>query len=205
MPQRSDDRALEGPQVADHILPDLLAPGLRVVFCGTAAGDESARIGAPYAGPGNRFWWVLHEVGLTPRILQPVEFRELLDLGIGLTDVAKHAVGRDSALVAADFDGAAVIEKVERFEPGALAFVGKRAALEVLGGSPDYGRQVPTIGSSAVWVLPSTSGAARGSWDIGPWQDLAAAISDERRPGIPRTSSHPPRSSVRPSHPRGRG
>ena len=94
----ADDRPLEGPQVAGHILPDVLAPGLRVVFCGTAAGEEAARVGAPYAGPGNRFWWVLHEVGLTPRELRPVEFRELLAWGIGLTDVAKHAVGGDSAL-----------------------------------------------------------------------------------------------------------
>jgi TDG/mug DNA glycosylase family protein len=194
VPQRSDDRALEGPQVADHILPDLLAPGLRVVFCGTAAGDESARIGAPYAGPGNRFWWVLHEVGLTPRTLRPIEFRALLDLGIGLTDVAKHAVGRDSALMPSDFDGAAVIEKVERFKPGALAFVGKCAAREVLGRKPGrYGEQDVTVGVSRVWILPSTSGAARGSWDIGPWQDLArtmanGSISDGRRPGSPRTS-----------------
>ena len=206
MPQRADDRPLEGPQVADHILPDLLAPGLRVVFCGTAAGDESARIRAPYAGPGNRFWWVLHEIGLAPRTLRPREFRELLDLGIGLTDVAKHAVGRDSALVPSDFDGAAVIEKVERFLPGALAFVGKRAAREVLGRKTvGYGEQDVTVGVSPVWILPSTSGAARGSWDIGHWQDLAAAISDGRTPGSPRTSSHPRRSAVHSNHPPGRG
>jgi TDG/mug DNA glycosylase family protein len=206
VPQRADDRAVEGPQVADHILPDLLAPGLRVVFCGTAAGDESARIGAPYAGPGNRFWWVLHEVGLTPRTLRPLEFRELLGLGIGLTDVAKHAIGRDSALGPPDFDGAAVIDKTERFAPRVLAFVGKRAALEVLGRKPGgYGEQDVTVGVSRVWILPSTSGAARGSWDIGPWQGLAAVISDERRPGSPRTSWRPPRSAVQSRTPRGRG
>ena len=155
----------------------MLAPGLRVVFCGTAAGEVAARVGAPYAGPGNRFYWVLHAVGLTPRELRPVEFGELREFGIGLTDAAKHAVGRDSRLVAADFDGAAVIEKAERFEPRVLAFVGKRAAREVLGKAPvRYGRQEVTIGSSQTWVLPSTSGAARAFWDIGPWRDLAAAV-----------------------------
>jgi TDG/mug DNA glycosylase family protein len=155
----------------------VLAPGLRVVFCGTAAGEVAARVGAPYAGPGNRFWWVLHEVGLTPRELGPLEFRTLPEFGIGLTDVAKHAIGGDSTLVAADFDAAAVIEKVSRYEPGVLAFVGKRAAREVLGRNPGgYGEQDVTFDVTRVWVLPSTSGAARGFWDVGPWRALAAAL-----------------------------
>lgn len=156
----------------------MLAPGLRVVFCGTAAGEVAARVGAPYAGPGNRFWWVLHEVGLTPRELEPLEFRELPRFGIGLTDVAKHAVGGDSILRAADFDGAAVVQKVERYRPGVLAFVGKRAAREVLRRNPaGYGEQEPTIAETRVWVVPSTSGAARGFWDVGPWRDLARTLS----------------------------
>ena len=92
--------------------------------------------------------------------------------------MAKYAVGRDDKLTAADFDGAAVIEKVERFAPRVLAFVGKRAALEVLGRKPGgYGEQELLIGSSRVWVLPSTSGAARGFWDVGPWQGLARTLS----------------------------
>ena len=177
MPQRTDDRPLQGAQVAGHILPDVLAPGLRVVFCGTAAGEVAARVGAPYAGPGNRFYWVLQEVGLTPRELAPLEFRELPRYGIGLTDVAKRAVGGDSILRAADFDGAAVVGKVERYRPGVLAFVGKRAAREVLQTNPvDYGEQDVTIEVTRVWVVPSTSGAARGFWDLEPWRDLAHAV-----------------------------
>jgi TDG/mug DNA glycosylase family protein len=149
------------------------------VFCGTAAADESARRRAPYAGPGNRFWWVLHEVGLTPRQQRPEEFHELMRFGIGLTDVAKGAVGRDSRLARADFDAAAVIEKVERFAPRVLAFVGKRAAREVTGRKPSrYGEQDVAVGVSRVWILPSTSGAARGFWDVGPWRELAAKLSD---------------------------
>ena len=155
----------------------MLAPGLRVVFCGTAAGEVAARVGAPYAGPGNRFWSVLHEVGLTPRELHPLEFRRLLEFRIGLTDVAKHAVGRDDVLVASDFDPAAVVAKVERFAPRVLAFVGKRAAREVLGQPGGYGDQHVTIAATSVWILPSTSGAARGFWDVGPWRDLGAAAS----------------------------
>jgi double-stranded uracil-DNA glycosylase len=143
------------------------------VFCGTAAGAVAARVGAPYAGPGNRFWWVLHEVGLTPRRLAPAEFRSLPRYGIGLTDVAKFTSGSDASLARTDFDPAAVIEKVERYRPRILAFVGKRAALEVLGGRVGYGHQGIRIGVSDVWVVPSTSGAARGSWDIRPWRELA--------------------------------
>ena len=177
----------------------MLAPGLRVVFCGTAAGEVAARVGAPYAGPGNRFWWVLHEVGLTPRELAPLEFRELPRWGIGLTDVAKHAVGGDSILKAADFDAPAVIEKVRRFAPGVLAFVGKRAAREVLGRNPGrYGEQDVTIDGIPVWVLPSTSGAARGFWDVMPWRRLAAALRGPDSGAQARTSA----SWVRQVHPK---
>jgi TDG/mug DNA glycosylase family protein len=133
-------------------------------------------VGAPYAGPGNRFWWVLHEVGLTPRELAPAEFRMLPRYGIGLTDVAKHASGSDASLARSDFHPAAVIAKIERSAPRVLAFVGKRAAQEVLGGRVAYGLQPRSIGASDVWVVPSTSGAARGAWDLEPWRALARAV-----------------------------
>ena len=149
------------------------------MFCGTAAGAVAARVGAPYAGPGNRFWWVLHEVGLTPRELAPAEFRELPRYGIGLTDVAKYTSGPDASLARTDFDAAAVIEKVKGCAPLILAFVGKRAAQEVLGGRVEYGRWDDSIGASEVWVVPSTSGAARGAWDLEPWRELAARVSSQ--------------------------
>ena len=69
------------------ILPDVLVPGMRVVFCGTAPGTASARAGAYYAGAGNRFWTALHEVGLTPVLLRPTEFARLADFDLGLTDI----------------------------------------------------------------------------------------------------------------------
>ena len=139
-------------------------------------------MGAPYAGPGNRFWWVLHEAGLTPRELEPREFRDLPRYGIGLTDVAKYTSGSDSSLARSDFDPAAVAAKVERYAPGILAFVGKRAAREVLGGRVGYGPQVVRIGVSDVWVVPSTSGAARGAWDTRAVAGaLASAVGPSRR------------------------
>jgi TDG/mug DNA glycosylase family protein len=155
----------------------VLEPGLRVVFCGSAAGAVAARVGAPYAGPGNRFWWVLHEVGLTPRELAPAEFRTLPRYGIGLTDAAKFTSGPDASLARTDFDAQAVREKVERCAPRILAFVGKRSAQEVLGDAAGYGRQRARIGTSDVWVVPSTSGAARGAWDLAPWHALARSLA----------------------------
>jgi double-stranded uracil-DNA glycosylase len=135
----------------------------------------AARVGAPYAGPGNRFWWVLHETGLTPRLLRAQEFRDLPRYGIGLTDVAKFASGSDSSLARGDFDPAAVVEKVERYAPRVLAFVGKRAAREVLGRPVVCGPQGMRIGVSDAWVVPSTSGAARGAWNLAPWRALSTA------------------------------
>jgi TDG/mug DNA glycosylase family protein len=83
-----------------HVLPDLLKPGLRIVFCGTAAGNVSAARGAYYAHPQNRFWAALHAFGLTPRKLRPEDYAELSQWGLGLTDIAKHVSGVDRELPA---------------------------------------------------------------------------------------------------------
>ncbi len=162
-----------------EVLPDLLHPGLHLVFCGTAAGAVSARLGAYYAGPGNRFWPTLHATGLTPRLLSPAEFPLLLQWGIGLTDLAKRASGADADLPPGSFDPAGLRARLARFRPANLAFTGKRAAAEFLGrpsASLGYGVQEPLPGLPALWVLPSPSGAARGHWDIAPWQALAEAV-----------------------------
>lgn len=158
------------------ILPDVLAPGLRVVFCGTAPGTRSAREGAYYAHPGNHFWRTLFAVGLTPRLLAPAEFREALQFGIGLTDVAKHHFGSDAELPRAAFDAASLHRKLARFQPDIVAFTSKNAARAGLGiGSRDlpYGPQDVRIAHSRVFVLTSPSGQARGFWDVGPWRGLA--------------------------------
>ena len=100
------------------LLPDVLGPGLRVVFCGTAASAVSAQVGAPYAGPGNYFWPTLHEVGLTPRRLEPPEFQEVLQWGIGLTDLCKTRSGSDQEIGSGGFDIPGLIAKLEGAPPG---------------------------------------------------------------------------------------
>jgi len=159
------------------VLPDLLRPGLRLVFCGTAAGHVSARRGAYYAGPGNRFWPMLAATGLTPRLFRPEEFPSLIELGIGLTDIAKSASGPDRAIPIRAEDAAELGAKIEAHGPAILAFNGKCAAGRFFGTRTAYGWQAATIGRTRLFVLPSTSGAARGFWDEAPWRELAAAAA----------------------------
>ena len=162
------------------VLPDVLGPGLRVVFCGSAAGAASARAGAYYAGPGNRFWPTLYRVGLTPRILAPSEFGSVLRYGIGLTDICKTESGADSGLSGKADDAAALTAKIVRYRPAVLAFNGKRAARVFLDAATiDYGEQPKRIGETLIHVLPSTSGAARRWWDEAFWRRVARAARGE--------------------------
>ncbi len=161
-------------------LPDLLGPELDLVICGSAAGRASAQAGAYYAGPGNKFWRILHEVGLTPCRLAAREFASLLEHGIGLTDLAKVYSGGDAGLRAGDDDIAGLREKILHYRPAHLAFNGKRAAAAVLARAVGYGPQPETIGAARLVVLPSTAGAANGYWDPAPWHELGQVLG--RRP-----------------------
>lgn len=161
------------------ILPDLLAPNLKLVFCGTAASNISAQRGAYYANPQNAFWLTLYKIGLTPHQFKPEEFPKLLKLGIGLTDLAKTAQGMDKDLKHSDFDRAGFEEKILHYQPKILAFTSKKGAevyLQKKGKLLAYGLQSEKIGETALLILPSPSGAARSSWDISIWQALADAV-----------------------------
>lgn len=155
------------------VLPDILKLGLKVVFCGTAVGDESTRVGAYYAGRGNKFWKVLFRIGLTPRLLDPHEFRTLPEYGIGLTDLVKTRSGSDASISSSDFDVASFHSKIKRLAPIVVAFNGKRAAQEFLDRPVAFGQQPEKIGQTLIFVLPSTSGAAARHWDETPWIELA--------------------------------
>lgn len=161
------------------VLPDLLRPGLRVVFCGTAAGTASAKAGVYYAGSGNAFWRTLHEVGLTPIRLAPPEFQRLAEFGIGLTDICKVRHGSDREVGTGEFDVAGLEARIAAAEPCLFAFNGKNAARGALERNVDCGPQPERIGGVPIWVLPSTSGAARKWWDPEPWRELARAARPE--------------------------
>ena len=159
------------------ILPDVLRRGLRLVVCGSAAGTVSARRGAYYAHPQNRFWGMLHQTGLVPHRLAPEAYRRLPDFGIGLTDVTKEQYGADADLHGGD--APRLRAALARYRPRTLAFNGKRAAHFFLArptGAIDYGRQPDAAGDIAVFVCPSTSPLAVRWWDIAPWQAVADQV-----------------------------
>jgi TDG/mug DNA glycosylase family protein len=159
------------------MLPDVLGPGLRVVFCGTAASSASAARGAYYAGPGNKFWRTLHEIGLTPWRFAPAEFGLVLDYGIGLTDLCKVRAGSDAEIGRDAFDVEGLTGRIAAHAPGLVAFNGVRAARVTLGAIDGYGPQSRLLGGARTWVLPSTSGAANGTWSLAVWRNLAQDIT----------------------------
>ncbi len=165
-----------------HLVPDLLAPGLDLVFCGTALSPASYKARAYYANPGNAFWATLHAVGLTPERFTPPRYPELLAWGIGLTDLNKTEYGSDHELTAAAMDARSLHAKLRKFRPAAIAFTSKNAASLGLGTkSPAYGRQAELLEGAVVFVLASPSGRARSFWTIEPWRAAAAFVMERRQ------------------------
>lgn len=150
-------------------VPDVLGPGVRVVFCGINPGFVSAAAGAPFANPRNDFWRLLHAAGFTPRVLEPQEAAELLRYGIGLTNAARRTTRGSGDLRKADFAGAAErLEAIARsLRPEAMGFVGKIAYTGPFGGRVEHGPQEARLGETALFVLPSTSPANAAV----PWEE----------------------------------
>ena len=164
----------------NHLLPDLLAHNLKLVFCGTAPSKASAAAKAYYAKPGNKFWPTLHAVGITPRRFAPQEFPALLDLGIGLTDLCKVHSGTDAELPKGAFDIPAFESKLKKYRPKIVAFTSKNAAQSYFGHPVDYGwckgEHAGKPALTRFFVLPSPSGLATSHFRIKFWQDLADSI-----------------------------
>jgi TDG/mug DNA glycosylase family protein len=142
-------------------VPDVLEPGLDVVFCGINPGRVSAAAGAHFANPRNDFWRLLHEAGFTSRLLEPAEQFELLRYGIGVTNAAHRTTAGSGDLRGADFAGSA--ERLERIaaelRPRFIAFVGKEAYRGAFGERTELGLQTRRLGATELFVLPSTSPA----------------------------------------------
>lgn len=153
-------------------LPDYLSEGLKIVFCGTAAGDLSAARGHYYSHPRNDFWRCLHQAGFTPVLLRPHDDFRVLQFGVGLTDISKTGQGVDRGLSTSDFDVKGFLRKVEILTPGWVAFNGKKAA-EIVSRHLGHGRSVALglqpwrLGTSRLFVLPSTSGGNADPRNLG--------------------------------------
>jgi TDG/mug DNA glycosylase family protein len=147
--------------MSEQVLPDLIRPGLRVLFCGINPGLVSAQTGHHFARPGNRFWPALHRSGFTPRQLRPDEQSELLDYGAGITNLVDRATARADELTRTEIvaGGQELLEKVARFSPEWLAVVGVTAYRQAFGErKAAMGRQERRIGQTRVWILPNPSG-----------------------------------------------
>jgi TDG/mug DNA glycosylase family protein len=163
----------------EHVLPDHLRPGLKLVFCGTAAGRQSALSRAYYAHSQNKFWKTLHDVGLTPRLFPPHDYEKLWDLGIGLTDIAKYSFGMDHQLPKDALGPAAVAvlkARIRKVRPALLAFTSLNGGRKVMGPRATAGEQPEGLGETRVFILPSPSPLAANHWDIAPWHALARAF-----------------------------
>ncbi|MFF8771469.1 G/U mismatch-specific DNA glycosylase [Kitasatospora sp. NPDC015120] len=176
----------------DRTIEDVTAPGLRVLFCGINPGLWSGATGHHFARPGNRFWPALHRSGFTPRQFRPDEQRQLLDLGLGITNVAPRTTAKADELTADELraGGAALTERVLRLRPRVLAVLGIGAYRTAFGlRTASTGRQERTIGDTEVWVLPNPSGLnAHYTLDAlaAEFARLREAVSQDRAPGRPR-------------------
>jgi TDG/mug DNA glycosylase family protein len=146
---------------AGRTVPDVIAPGLRVLFCGINPGLYTAAVGHHFARPGNRFWPTLHAAGFTPRVLRPSEERLLPEMGYGITNVVDRATAAAAELSSAELaeGGTRLAEKVRAFAPRVLAVLGigaYRAAFGQPNAAP--GLQDHAIGETRLWVLPNPSG-----------------------------------------------
>src|SRR6185503_17168009 len=142
-------------------VPDVIAPNLRVLFCGINPGLYTAAVGHHFARPGNRFWPALYKSGFTARLLSPFEERELLASGIGISNVVPHATTSASELSKTDYikGGRKLVQKVKRYQPSVVAILGVGAYREAFAKpKARVGEQPDRIHDARVWVLPNPSG-----------------------------------------------
>jgi TDG/mug DNA glycosylase family protein len=144
-----------------HGLPDMLAPGLLVIFCGINPGATAALAGHHFVSRTNRFWRVLHRAGFTPQEIAPEHDRSILRYGCGLTvAVTRPTPGaNDLSRLELKRAGTALDRKIKRYAPRVVAFLGKPAFAAITGNNAViWGRQPAPFGGAVVWVLPNPSG-----------------------------------------------
>jgi len=146
---------------AGKTVPDVIASGLRLLFCGINPGLYTAAVGHHFARPGNRFWPALFKAGFTERLLAPSEERELLERGYGITNMVARATASAAELSNEEYvSGARILErKILHYKPKCVAFLGVgsyRAAF----GRPKavIGPQDERLGGAMIWALPNPSG-----------------------------------------------
>jgi len=174
-PTREEIAAARG-----RAVPDVIAPGLRVLFCGINPSLYSAAVGHHFARPGNRFWPALHSAGLTDRVLKPHEDRSLLGQGFGITNIVDRATVRADELTVAELvAGMRSLEaKVQSQRPAVVAVLGVTAYRIALGRPRAIlGRQPETIADALLWILPNPSGL-NASFSLEQFHALRMFLND---------------------------
>lgn len=175
----------------DKRIKDVIAPGLKVLFCGINPGLYSGAVGHHFARPGNRFWPALHASGFTPELLGPFSERELLSFGLGITNLVNRTTARADELTDDELrsGGASLDRKVRRNRPAFVAVLGLSAYRVAFGRSGGgVGLQEETMGDTRVWLLPNPSGL-NAHYQL---PDLAAAFADLRRAAARAAGRRPP-------------
>ncbi|HYO96792.1 MAG TPA: G/U mismatch-specific DNA glycosylase [Polyangiaceae bacterium] len=142
-------------------MPDLAGSGMRVLFCGINPSLYSAVVGHHFARPGNRFWKTLHAAGFTARVLAPHEELELVEQGMGITNLASRATATADEVAPEEVrEGMRKLRrKVARWRPSWVAFLGLGAYRCAIGDArAELGRQSQTLAGASVWALPNPSG-----------------------------------------------
>lgn len=156
-PTREDLLAARG-----KTLPDLIAPDLKVLFCGINPGLYTAAVGRHFARPGNRFWPALYQAGFTSRLYSPYEEEKLLGLGLGITNLVARATAGAAELTRDELRAGAegLRRKVRKYRPRSVAVLGLGAYRTAFARrEAGLGLQAESIHGTAIWVLPSPSGA----------------------------------------------
>lgn len=158
--QRKPSKA-ELAAAVDLTLSDVIAPDLRVLFCGINPGLYSGATGHHFARPGNRFWPTLFAAGFTDRLLRPAEEHELLRYGYGITNLVARTTATAAELTASELEigGRLLLAKIEQYRPQALAILGVTAYRSAFAQPrASIGRQPEPLGPAICWVLPNPSG-----------------------------------------------
>lgn len=145
----------------DKTIRDVIAPHLRVLFCGINPGLYSGATGHHFARPGNRFWPTIYQAGFTLRLLTPAEERELLSLGYGITNLVPRTTATADELSPEELlvGKKRLVNKVKRYQPRLLAVLGIGAyRMAFQEPKATLGLQSKSIGETAIWVLPNPSG-----------------------------------------------
>ncbi|MBP2335217.1 TDG/mug DNA glycosylase family protein [Saccharothrix coeruleofusca] len=176
-------------------IPDIVKPGLAVLFCGINPGLMSEAKGQHFARPGNRFWPALHLSGFTPRLLKPSEQEELLDYGLGITNLVARPTAKADELTAEELrEGGAVLTELARAQrPSVVAVVGITAYRTAFGRKDaKVGPQAERIAESRLWVLPNPSGL-NAHYSLRDLAEVFAALRAEVAPAS--TTRTPPEGS----------